>query len=52
MILAIGRELSELSPLSLETKSCAASTPASIRIVEPLLPQSSTVVGVLSPAEG
>jgi hypothetical protein len=51
MILRIGRELSELSPLSSEAKSCAASTPASIRIVEPLFPQSNTFADFLSSAE-
>src|SRR5689334_24923812 len=43
MILDMGRALRELSPVNPDVKSCAARTPASIRIVEPLLPQSNEV---------
>ncbi len=44
---AMGRRRSDASPVSSETKGCAASTPASMRMVEPELPQSS---GALGPA--
>ena len=41
MIRFIGRQLSESSPVNSEVKVLPASNPASIRIVEPLFPQSS-----------
>jgi len=41
MIRPIGRDRNDSSPVSTEAKSSAANTPERIRIVEPLLPQSS-----------
>jgi hypothetical protein len=45
MILCIGRVLREASPVSVVVKACAATTPASRRIVVPLLRQSSGPAG-------
>ena len=49
MIRRIGRRDSERSPVSVVTNGCAATTPASMRIVLPELPQSSVSVGACSP---
>ena len=38
---SMGRRLSEASPTSVKLPCCAASSPASMRMVEPELPQSS-----------
>ena len=48
MIRRIGRELKDSSPISVAVRSCPARTPASIRNVEPLFPQSSECEGVIS----
>ena len=46
----IGRLVSEASPISVNSPSCAASKPLNIRIVEPELPQSSgSALGVTRP---
>ena len=42
---SIGRRLREASPTSVLENGCAASNPASMRIVEPELPQSRAVSG-------
>ena len=47
MIRRIGLEESDWSPVSSEVKSWPASNPASIRIVEPLFPQSSDFAGLV-----
>ena len=41
---SIGRRLSDASPTSVVENGCAASNPASMRIVEPELPQSSAAI--------
>lgn len=48
MIRFIGRKLSDSSPINSEVKLLPASTPASMRIVEPLFPQSSGPSGARS----
>ncbi len=47
--LAMGRRESDASPTSTDAKGCAASRPASRRMVVPELPQSSGAVGARSP---
>ena len=48
MMRRIGRVLKDSSPINSAAKSCPASTPARIRIVDPLLPQSNGSRGATS----
>ena len=48
MIRRIGRRDSERSPISVDVNGCAATTPASMRIVLPELPQSSASPGAVN----
>jgi hypothetical protein len=46
----IGLERNESSPVMTELKGCPARTPANMRMVEPLLPQSSGAAGIRKPS--